>query len=176
MTVPAPAGNAKKLIASRQMRGSDHDEGITMRLRLMLATSALLVACSGERTRAADAPPEPEKVVGEGVLAVLPMHVASRIPLIEVRVGTSEPLNFVVDTGFEVNVLDVDVARRLKLPLGSQTKEDAPGGAVPRSSYRPNNFGWQIARSRTFPLRRSRWPALEGSWADPSRGFWVIPS
>jgi len=130
MTVPAPAGNAKKLIASRQMRGSNHDEGITMRLRLMLATSALLVACSGERTRAADAPPEPEKVVGEGVLAVLPMHVASRIPLIEVRVGTSEPLNFVVDTGFEVNVLDVDVARRLKLPLGSQTKEDAPGGAV----------------------------------------------
>lgn len=105
----------------------------------MFAASALLVACAGERAGAGDAP-EPPKAGGAGILAVLPLHVASRIPLIEVRVGTSEPLNFVVDTGFEVNALDVDVARRLKLPLGPEKKEDAPGGAVATSRLLPQRL------------------------------------
>jgi hypothetical protein len=110
-------------------------------MRLTLAACTLLIASAGECTNAAVDPPEPTPRGEEAVVAVLPIHVASRLPLIEVRVGLSEPMNFLVDTGLEVNILDVDVARRLKLPLGSEKKEDAPGGGVATFQLPPQRLG-----------------------------------
>lgn len=58
------------------------------------------------------------------------MQTAAGVPFIQLRIGESQPLNFMIDTGFDVNVIDLQVAQSLGLyGEGAQT-EAQPGGAV----------------------------------------------
>ncbi len=56
--------------------------------------------------------------------------------MVSLRIAGSEPLLAMIDTGFEGNILDRDVARRLKLHSGPVRKEAQPGGTLTTTTLR----------------------------------------
>lgn len=58
------------------------------------------------------------------------MERVSGVPVVQLAIGDSGPLNFMIDSGFDVNVLDSEVARQLGLRVGAAATENAPGGDI----------------------------------------------
>jgi len=58
------------------------------------------------------------------------METAAGVPFIQLRIGASQPLNFMIDTGFDINVIDLQVAQSLGLRGEGAQMEAQPGGDV----------------------------------------------
>ncbi len=50
--------------------------------------------------------------------------------ILPIKINNSETLNFIFDTGFDVNVLDQGVAEKLDLDLSDKITEKQPGGSI----------------------------------------------
>ena len=60
----------------------------------------------------------------------VPIEVANDLIVLNVRVNSSRPLNFIFDTGASVSVIDPQTAKALRLRAKGKLKLDATGGSV----------------------------------------------
>ncbi len=56
---------------------------------------------------------------GDSEVERVRMHTLLNIPMVEARIGTRGPFLFLLDTGVSTSVVDVDLARQLKIKSGS---------------------------------------------------------
>lgn len=73
-------------------------------------------------------------------IADVPFNDDFGLVLFEASVNGSEPLVFLLDTGFDVSILDADAAARLGLPTIEVQKEAQPGGEVEVGQLAPVAF------------------------------------
>jgi len=90
--------------------------------RALLALPLLLSACASSRPRAR---------------ADVPLESVFRLPVHEVRIGDSPPLTFILDTGFDVSLLDDQRAAELGLVPDERRQEAQPGGAIETGKLPP---------------------------------------
>jgi hypothetical protein len=75
------------------------------------------------------------------LLADTALETVSGLPIVELQVGEiEEPLTFVVDTGFDVSILDAATAERHGLGVGTVRREAQPGGDVEMATLPPTTL------------------------------------
>lgn len=89
-------------------------------------------------------------------VADVPFDDAFGLVFFEATIGDSGPLSFMLDTGFDVSVLNTDVAARLGLKAAEVKSEAAPGGAVEVGALPPATLS--IGALRVEGLRLSTVP------------------
>lgn len=75
----------------------------------------------------ASAQPAPSKSAAAVAPVEIPFDLVTRHIVVKVRVGGSRPLSFVFDTGDQVGIIDLNVAKELKLKLGHEVKVGGAG-------------------------------------------------
>jgi len=59
-----------------------------------------------------------------------PLESVFGLPFVEVRIEGSRPLGFMIDTGFDISILDLDTATELSLTAEELTRTAQPGGEI----------------------------------------------
>ena len=73
-------------------------------------------------------------------LADVPFEDDSSLIFVRASLNGSRPLSFMVDTGFDVNVLNADVATELGLKAEEVHREAQPGGEMPTATLPPGRL------------------------------------
>jgi hypothetical protein len=93
---------------------------------------------------------------------IIPMDVSSQRPIVEVTIGKEGPYKFIFDTGSSGNIIDSDLAGKLKLKIVGEDPLGTPGGPSKMVSKRVEasniNFAGINERFKTelntIPLRQ----------------------
>jgi hypothetical protein len=95
-----------------------------------IAATLILGACSSEPDRSPRDDARTEDAGQVVVLAEVPIDTDFGLVWVEVSVNGSDPLPFLLDTGFDYSVIDAGVAAALSLTVSDPDTVPQPGGAV----------------------------------------------
>lgn len=90
----------------------------------------LVIACFGSLPGIVACQPAVPPTLSPVAGVVLPCRVVNNLPLAQVKVNNSRPLNFIVDTGATVSVISEQVTRELKLVSAEGTDVLTQGGSI----------------------------------------------
>ncbi len=115
----------------------------------LLAAAACSPASQGSKM-ATGATVEPE------LLARTAMRTDFGLPILELELDDGQVGRFILDTGFDVNIVDVDFARRIGLKMEQPRSELQPGGSVEMS--RISEFSFRLGGFRVDGLEAQAAP------------------
>ena len=95
-----------------------------------LAAALILWSCSADMDESANGNAEIADPAGVVALAEVPIDTDFGLVWIEVSVDGSDPLPFLLDTGFDYSVIDAGVAAALSLTVSDPDTVPQPGGPV----------------------------------------------
>ena len=95
-----------------------------------VAATLILVGCSSQPDGSTAEDARTEDVGQVVVLAEVPIDTDFGLVWVEVSVNGSDPLPFLLDTGFDYSVIDAGVAAALSLPVSDPDTVPQPVGAV----------------------------------------------
>lgn len=123
---------------------------------LPIAAPLLVCACSAEVDDSAGDHSEAARTGHSGsavVLAEVPIETDFGLVWIDVSVNESEPLSFLLDTGFDYSVIDAGIAADLSLPVSDPDTVPQPGGAVEIGLVKGVSIGVPGGRLHDWTLR-----------------------
>jgi len=95
-----------------------------------LAAALVLCSCSADVDESAADGPESTETAEAVALAEIPIDTDLGLVWVDVSVNGSDPLPFLLDTGFDYSVIDAGVAAALSLTVSDPDTVPQPGGPV----------------------------------------------
>jgi hypothetical protein len=119
-----------------------------------LITAVLVIlGCSAEPDGHGGRNSESASVVDTAALAEVSIGTDFGLVWVEVSVNGSDPLPFLLDTGFEYSIIDAGVAAALSLPVSDPDTVPQPGGPVEVGMTRATVLSVPGGDLRDWPLR-----------------------
>jgi hypothetical protein len=104
-------------------------------LLLVSLISASGIGLQSAAMRTAPAAVQTPAKAASTVRATIPFELNNKHIIVNLKVNNSRPLGFVLDTGDQVAIIDLDLARRLDLKLSGEVRVGGAGASIQRGAF-----------------------------------------